>query len=69
MLSNALNAGSACPPLAVRTALTIAASIVGKASFSVFSACSRALSGRGGFWGGDSSMGGGLGALSDLRPA
>ena len=45
---SALKAGSTCPPLAVNTALTTAASMLGKASLSVFSACCRGLNGRGG---------------------
>lgn len=64
MPSRALNAGSTWPPLAARTALTTDASIEGKASFRVVSACSRGFIGRGGFGGGASSFGGGLGALA-----
>lgn len=58
----ALKAGSTCPPLAARTALTTPGSTPGNASRRVVSACSRALTGRGGFAGGTSSFGGGLGA-------
>jgi len=61
MPSNALKAGSNWPLLAVKTALTIEVSIDGKASRRVSSACSRGLSGRGGFAGGASSFGGGFG--------
>jgi hypothetical protein len=53
--SSALKAGSTRPPLAVRTAFTTAASMLGKASFRVFSACCCGLRGRGGFGGGTSS--------------
>ena len=66
MPNKALKAGSTCPPLAASTALTTDASMLGKASFKVFSACTRALTGRGGLAGGVSSLGGGLGAFSDL---
>lgn len=67
MPRRALNAGSTLPPLAVRTARTTAASMVGKASLNVFSACSRGLNDRGGFDGGAaSSLGGGLGTVSVL---
>lgn len=52
---SALNAGSICPPLAVKTALTTTASMLGNASFRVFSACCCGLSGRGGLGGGMSS--------------
>ena len=61
--SRALKAGSTLPPLAVRTALTTLASMVGNASFRVFSACCRGLKGRGGLAGGASSLGGGLGKV------
>ena len=61
--SKALNAGSTSPLLAVRTALTTAASIVGNASRSVFSFCSRWLRGLEGFLGG-SSLGSGAGVAS-----
>ena len=53
--SKALNAGSTFPPLAIRTALTTAASIEGNASRKVFSACCCGFKGRGGFGGGVSS--------------
>jgi hypothetical protein len=67
MPSRALNAGSTSPPLAVSTALMTPGSIEGNASFRVVSACSRGLSGLGGFVGtGPSSLGGGLGWLSAL---
>src|SRR5271156_3106801 len=52
----ALKAGSTAPPLAVRTALIIAASVDGKASFRVISACSRRGRGLGGFTGGTSAI-------------
>jgi len=52
MLNSALNAGSTLPPLATSTALTTLASMPGKASISVFSACCWGLIGRGGFGGG-----------------
>lgn len=62
MPNKALKAGSTLPPLAVRTARTTLASMVGKASLSVISACSRGLKGLGGFGGGaSSSLGGGFG--------
>ena len=51
----ALKAGSTRPPLARNTALTTAASIEGKASLNVFSACCSGASGRGGLGGGTSS--------------
>jgi hypothetical protein len=54
--SRALNAGSTRPPLAIKTALTTAASMLGKASFKVFSACCCGLNGRGGLGGGISSL-------------
>lgn len=54
--SSAWNARSTFPPLATRTALITAASTLGKASFNVFSASCRGLSGRGGFGGGTSSL-------------
>ena len=63
MPSNALNAGSTSPPLAVSTARITAKSIAGNASLSVFCACSRALTGRGGLVGGASSLGGGGGTF------
>lgn len=50
-----MKAGSTCPPLARKTALTTAASIEGKASFKVFSACCSGANGRGGLGGGASS--------------
>ena len=53
---SAWKAGSNCPPLAVNTALTTTASMVGKASFSVFSACCRGSKGRGGCGGAISSI-------------
>ena len=53
--SRALNAGSTLPPLARRTALTTAASMDGKASLRVFSACCSGFKGRGGFGGATSS--------------
>jgi hypothetical protein len=40
------------------------ASMEGKASLNVFSACSRGLVGLAGFAGGASSLGGGLGVVS-----
>lgn len=49
--SRALNARSTFQLLAFRMALTTASSTVGKASFSVFTDCSRGLMGRGGFGG------------------
>ena len=52
VLSSALKAGSTLPPLATRTALTTLASTLGKASTSVFCACTWGSTGRGGFWGG-----------------
>jgi hypothetical protein len=52
VLSNALKAGSTLPPLATRTALTTLGSTSGKASISVFCACTWGSTGRGGFWGG-----------------
>ena len=57
----ALNAGSTFPPLARRTARTTAASIAGKASFKVFSACCMGFAGRGGFGGATSSSEPGVG--------
>lgn len=57
MPSRALNAGSTWPPLAVKTAFTTAASMVGNASFKVFSACCCGDSGLGGFGGAASSDG------------
>lgn len=63
MPSKALKAGSTSPLLAVRTALTTAASMVGKASRRVFSFCSRWLRGLAGFEGG-SSLGGRAGVAS-----
>src|SRR5271154_2193210 len=56
MPRRALKAGSTDPPLAVRTALMIAASIDGKASFRVISACSWGGRGLGGFTGGTSTI-------------
>jgi len=56
--NSALKAGSTRPPLAVRTALTTAASMLGKASLNVASACCCGLRGRGGFAGADSSPAG-----------
>ena len=53
--SRALNAGSTLPPLARKTALTTAASMAGKASLRVISACCSGFMGRGGFGGGKSS--------------
>ncbi len=53
--NNALKAGSTFPPLALSTALMTVASMLGKASFSVASACWPGLTGRGGFGGGTSS--------------
>ena len=50
-----MNAGSTFPPLARNTALTTAASIEGKASFKVLSACCSGANGRGGFGGATSS--------------
>lgn len=67
MPKRALNAGSTFPPLAERTARTTLASMDGKASFKVISACSLGLSGRGGFAGGaGSSLGGRVGSVSGL---
>ena len=66
MPSRALKAGSTCPPLAESTAFTTVASMDGKASLRVASACSRGLIGRGGLGGGASSFGGGLGAETPL---
>ncbi len=60
---SALKAGSTFPPLAFRTALTTAASIEGKASFRVISACCAGAKGRGGLGGGmPSSPAGGEGS-------
>lgn len=57
-----MNAGSISPLLAESTARMTLASMLGKASFNVFSACSRGLNGLGGLAGGaGSSLGGGLG--------
>ena len=50
-----MKAGSTRPPLARKTALTTVASIEGKASRKVFSACCVGLNGRGGLGGGASS--------------
>lgn len=50
-----MKAGSTRPPLARKTALTTAASMEGKASFKVFSACCSGANGRGGLGGGTSS--------------
>ena len=50
-----MNAGSTFPPLARSTALTTAASMDGKASFKVFSACCSGFNGRGGLGGPTSS--------------
>lgn len=61
MPSSALKAGSTSPRLAVRTARMTPESMVGNASLNVSSACSRDDIGRGGFDGGASSLGGGLG--------
>ena len=52
---SALKAGSTLPPLARKTAFMTVASILGKASFSVFSACCVGLAGRGGLGGATSS--------------
>ena len=65
MPRRALKAGSARPPLARKTALTTAASIVGNASFSVFSACCSGANGRGGFGGATSSPEPGWVAVDD----
>ena len=60
---SALNAGSTLPPLARSTAFTTAASIFGKASLRVFSACCIGFTGRGGFGGATSSSKPGVGTL------
>jgi len=61
MPNKALKAGSTLPPLAVKTALMTLISMEGNASLSVFSACSRGLSG---LEAGASSLGGGRGVGS-----
>ena len=71
MPRSALKAGSTCPPLAVKTALTTELSIEGNASLKVFSACSLGLSGRGGFGGGFSIVEVGFGgeaAVDSMAP-
>lgn len=50
-----MKAGSTRPPLARNTALTTVASMEGKASLKVFSACCSGPNGRGGLGGGASS--------------
>lgn len=57
----ALKAGSTLPPLARSTARTTAASILGNASFRVFSACCIGFPGLGGFGGATSSPEPGVG--------
>lgn len=60
ILNNALKAGSTLPPLATNTALMTLGSISGKASISVFCACTCGSTGRGGF-------GGGISVASSLK--
>ena len=62
-----MNAGSTFPPLARNTAFTTAASIDGKASFSVFSACCSGPSGPGGFGGAASSPDPGCGVVAGIE--
>ena len=61
-----MKAGSTFPPLARSTAFTTAASIDGKASFRVFSACCSGANGRGGLGGATSSLGVGCGTADDV---